>query len=147
MNEGWFGLVGVVVGAAITIGYNLYRDWRKGKDKYRVMLYEKRLEAHQKAYSYSAHLLRAFSDRLSDLGLTKELRPLFREAEDFYFSNNLYLDENSRKLFRDALSSVITCFEEADSETIKDTRDELIKAINAITTGIGMKHLEESKQK
>ena len=147
MDAAVAGIVGVAVGSGITIGYAWFRDWREGKEKYRVMLYGKRLEVHQQAYYYSVQLLQSFDDYLSDLGLTKEFLPLYQEARDFYYSNSLYLDENSRKLFREALNAIIPCFEGLDDETVEDVSSRLIKAMRAVETGIGMKHLEETRPK
>ena len=93
MVEAIFGLVGVVVGSGLVLLYNLYRDRREREEKYRVMLYEKRLEAHQKAFCYIQKLNVALNTAQND----EDLWEVTREAREWWDSNCLYLDEYSRK--------------------------------------------------
>ena len=60
--EEWGYVVAVVAGVIISEGVRLLRDWRGERHRYSLMLYEKRLEVHQKALYYIERL----SDPLYD---------------------------------------------------------------------------------
>jgi len=164
MDE-WGYVIAVVVGIILSEVIRWSRDWREGKEKYKVMLYEKRLEAHQKAFSYVRQLmLRAttsyFSfafdmDDKSDFDRefnNKEIKRLLLELNDFFDSNCLYLDEQSRsEIMRSivvtgsAYDNFITenLSKEELTEKLKDSSDQLHKTQGVIVTGIGMKHIEK----
>lgn len=146
MWEAIFGLVGVVVGSGLVLLYNYYRDRREREEKYRVMLYEKRLEVHQKAFYYVQKLLDPLNDYLNGYGYPNDekLAAIYREAKEFHHLNSLYLDEGSRTDMMRAIYSIEFYFE--GDEEIKDAFDQLRKAREAIMSGIGMKHIEKLKK-
>ena len=133
MWEAIFGLIGVVVGSGLLLLYNYYRDHREREEKYRVMLYDKRLEAHQGAYYHVEQLLFSFGYRLYGPPLTKDMRTLCREAEEFYDSNCLYLDEQSRGEIVMALLLIKEiCYSQTDEKQKQEAFNQLVKAQKAV---------------
>lgn len=93
----WFpaviGLIGVVVGiAAVEI-----RIWRGQKDKYKDMVFEKRLDAHQEVFC-RLHALQQFllPHRLMKEGGVKALAKEISECNKSVARNALYLAKDSR---------------------------------------------------
>lgn len=83
--DGWGYVIAVVAGVIISEAIRWLRDWREGGKKYKVMLYAKRLEVHQKAYYYTIQLLRSLDEFYVDLGLAnKEVKKLYLKSSDFF---------------------------------------------------------------
>jgi len=146
--DAWIGLVGIVIGIILSEGMRWFRDWRAGKEKYRVMTYEKRLEVYQKAFYHVEQLLDEFVPCVSGGGYPNEeaLVFIYREAKSFYDSNCLYLDERSRSEMLEGLQETRICLDELDTDLMESTCDQLCKAQEAIEAGIGMKHIEKPKK-
>jgi len=132
------------------------------------MTYEKRLEAHQKAFSYvyplslrltNSYFAFAF-DWYDKIAFDREyndteIMRLLLELKNFYDSNCLYLDEQSRNEIIRAIVMTGMSFHDSGKEKIskeelkeelKAASDQLLKAQKAIVAGIGMKHIEEPKK-
>lgn len=141
------GLVGVIIGAGITLAYNFYRDRREREEKYKFALYAKRLEVYQKAYYHVESLSDKLIYELSGLGDpgTKNVVELCREAKDFYNSNCLYLDEQSRNKTIRAIFKIEGFIEH--SEALEVVIERLSEARDAIVKGMGAKHLEQAPEK
>jgi hypothetical protein len=143
MWEAIFGLIGVVVGSGLTAGFNYYRDRREREEKYRVMLYEKRLEAHQRAFYYIQKLNEVLNTAQNDEDIWK----VTREAREWWDSNCLYLDEESRKEMIPAINyAAIYRQWMPEWETPLRVWQQLEKTKKAVVSGIGMKHIEEPKE-
>jgi len=102
MDAAWVGLIGIIIGVILSELIRWLRERGEGEEKYRVMLYEKRLEVHQKAFYYVEQLmdqLRGYFERY-EYPNRDELAAIYREARGFYYSNSLYLDELSRAEMR-----------------------------------------------
>jgi hypothetical protein len=148
MDE-WGYAIAVVAGVIFSEAIRWFRDWRQGKEKYRVMLYEKRLEAHQGAFYHVEQLLNPLRDYFTGFGLSTlstEMQQVYREAKKFYDSNCLYLDEQSRNEMELAIYRIRLFLEEPDNGLMENAFDQLRKAKKAIVSGIGMKHIEEPKK-
>lgn len=102
------GLIGVFIGAFITYltfyinrKDNLKLAEQDRKDKFRLASIEKRLEAHQKAYSYCTKLL-----MIMDSDDENEIRAIFNQGRDFLSNYALYLENGTRNKFVEALGVV-----------------------------------------
>jgi hypothetical protein len=138
--DAWVGgVVGIVIGIILTEGLQWLRDWREGKEKYRVMLYEKRLDIHQQAFTLLRKLMAATN--ASDEGR----REIIEKADEWWNSHCLYLDEESRKKLLEAIISVENLVDLPPPRAgfRKSARLALEEASAAVMNGIGMKHLEK----
>ena len=146
MWEAIFGLIGVVVGSGLVLGYNYYRDRREREEKYRVILYPKRLEVHQKAlmWNYKLYSVLNVSIPTQDYEAVREVTV---KAREWWESECLYLDEVSRQEMMVAINYV-SVYIRWDREHGKPPPvwEQLDKAKKAIVSGIGMKHVEEPKK-
>lgn len=102
------GLIGVIIGSLITSLIFLFERKDKfklaeqdRKDKFRLASIEKRLEAHQKAYSYCTKLL-----MIMDSDDENEIRSIFNQGRDFLSNHALYLENGTRNKFVEALGVV-----------------------------------------
>ena len=82
------GLIGVVVGAAITE----FRQWMDRRERYQVMTFEKRLDAHQTALCWCHKLDQALNSQNP-----KDISRVAGQAREWWSENCLFLDEESRK--------------------------------------------------
>jgi len=146
MLEALFGLIGVLVGSGLVVGYNYLRDRTERQERYRLMLYDKCLEVHQEAFYHVQQLL-------DQIGLFRvvlkvptpeEVKQSLREAWRFYDSNCLYLQQAPRNEMALGLIRVGIYLQEPLAGYKKEVLDQLRKAREATVTGIGMKHLEEA---
>ena len=110
------GLVGVIVG----VGIQEFRIWRERKDKYKDMVFEKRLDAHQGAYYWCMTLFELMlPPKLMKDGGVKVAAEETLKATDWLNKNALYLDEDSRvvmNLFFRYISE--TCYKYLDLSLI-----------------------------
>ena len=133
--SGLFALFGVLLG----LGFSEYRSWREGKVRFRIMTFEKRLQAHQEALScwYELHHV---LNKIETIGEEKCIT--IDKLENWWENNLLFLDEVSRDkmlvLIGEAREHGTNLAEShtAVFRTLKETRAALIR-------GIGAKHLPE----
>jgi hypothetical protein len=140
--EVWGYLIAVGIGAILTEGLRWLWDWRQGKERYKLMLYEKRLEVHQKAYSCIRKLRLAMDQH------DKEKIEVTDQADEWYFSNCFYLDEESRAKMYQATGKVreLIDLRGPQAQDRELARIALQEAFKAVEKGIGMKHLEKPAQ-
>lgn len=55
----WFPAVMTLIGVLVGVGIQELRIWRERKDKYKDMVFEKRLDAHQEGHYRIAKLVMA----------------------------------------------------------------------------------------
>lgn len=165
MDAAWVGLIGVGVGSSITLGYNFWRDWSEGREKYRVMLYEKRLEIHQKGFYLVHKLSETMPDSIEGMKRVKAatINELSHQLEEWWTLNFFYLDEESRRRIIEAIvdaEDLVMDYTIQDDSTYRldDKRTswhndhrEFRKCIQdtliSLEKGIGMKHVEKPKKK
>lgn len=143
--DAWVGLVGIVIGIILSEGIHWLRDRRESKEKYRAMLYGKCLEAHQKAFYYIQKLNEVLNVAQSDEDIWK----VTREAREWWDSNCLYLDEQSRREMIPAINYAAVYTQSRRNRngyTLPPVWEQLEKTKKAIVSGIGMKHIEEPKK-
>ena len=92
--NGIFVIVGVVVGWLISV----YQFKSERKDKFRLASIEKRLEAHQLAYSYC---MKAFDTMFSDDN--EVIRKIIKEGQTFMSNFSLYLEKGTRRKMVDVI--------------------------------------------
>jgi hypothetical protein len=148
-------LVGFL-GLGIGLGYQEYRIRRERKDKYKDMIFEKRVEAHQGAY-YRCYRLQEFllPYRLVKDGGTKALDGEFYKYKDWLNKNALYLDGVSRiKIHMFLYYAVKTGRKYGDKQWIKnmnvkeqtlELNRNLAETLESIQKGIGVKYLPEEE--
>ena len=109
MESNFIGyVVAFIVGAAVPIFINWLERKEKRKlfelerkDKYKLIAVEKRLEAHQKAFYYASLFLKAM-----DIKNSEEVKKIFKEAQKFYSNYSLYLNDNIRSKYLEALGFI-----------------------------------------
>jgi hypothetical protein len=92
----WFPAVMTLVGVLVGLGVQELRIWRERKDKYKDMIFEKRLDAHQGAYYRCMKLAESMRpDKLvRDGGVEEAIKETWRGL-DWLHQNALYLDDSS----------------------------------------------------
>lgn len=145
------GLIGVLVGMGIVE----IRLRREQKERYQVMTFEKRLEAHQQAFAWCTKISNLLGQTYGDASSvevnehTTALNILYNEATEWWWNNCLYLDKNSRISVFDAIGLPLDRAEQLTEgvnptdEFIQQSRDTIKKAIRHITKGIGVKYLPD----
>lgn len=136
-SNGFFTLLGVLVGVGITE----LRRWREYREKYRVLTFEKRLQAHQQAYYWCQKLIEV----LNITRKSEDILKTAKEAREWWNGNCLFLDAKSRismvrltnasEMYADKLQRGAEVFRILD-QTLK-----------AIVVGIGAEYLPEMLKK
>lgn len=134
--EGWetalVGFFGVILG----VGIQEFRRWRESKEVYQHMVFQKRLETHQKAFEWcqklSLELSRSEADQIHKVAI---------KFRDWWNANCFYLDPKSR-------IEIIPLINYAHQYTREPKRvdiwGQLEKVEKAITTGIGREYIPKS---
>lgn len=141
----WVIGIAVVVGTLLGVGIQEFRRWRETRERYQVMTFPKRLEAHQRAFSWCHELNVALNQRDP-----KEIHRVADEARAWWNANCFFLDSDSRR-------KMIPLFNAAHdyADGIVSKRSDnvqlrpfiwryLTDALKAITEGIGDKYLSET---
>ena len=135
------GLLGVILG----ITASAFWQWSEHEERYREMMFEKRLAIHQEAFTLTTQirtkLLLAVSGK--SIPSQSELESDFIEMREWWKANCLYLDPRSRKAFLDLFTNL---HEYAASYTHEDAKECLeLTAITAkkIVQGIGEEYIPE----
>jgi hypothetical protein len=150
----WFtplvGFLGVVIG----LGFQELRIRRERKDKYKDMVFEKRLDAHQGAYYWCMRLLNLmWAHKLMRDGGVKVAVGEAWEATEWLNKNALYLDEGSRarmnvffeyvaKTGRKYLDEKRRGNIDIEEET-RNLLENLREVVSSIKRGIGVRYLPE----
>lgn len=102
------GIIGVLIGSMITSLIFLFERKDKlklaaqeRKDKFRLAAIDKRLEAHQRAYSYCTKLI-----MIIDSDDENEIHDIFNQGRDFLSSYALYLGNETRTKFVEVLGVI-----------------------------------------
>jgi len=133
----FFSLLGVIIGILVTSFWN----WRERKERFKVMTFEKRLEAHQLAYYWNQTIYHSLNS-----GDAEQIRGYIHNAQEWWNSHCLFLDEKSQKSF-------ITVFNSGNRYVRNITRpgsepkaeqiwDDLQNNLSDIVKGIGAEHLQ-----
>jgi len=141
----WVIAVAVVFGTLLGVGIQEFRRWREMRERYQVMTFPKRLEAHQRAFSWCHELNVALNQRDP-----KEIHRVADEARAWWNANCFFLDSDSRR-------KMIPLFNAAHdyADGIGSKRPDNVQlrpsiwrylsdALKAITEGIGDKYLPET---
>ena len=141
------GLGGVIVGALIT-GFFTWRIHESDKKfhisershDFRVMMLEKRLPIHQRAYYWWQKL-----NEVLNIGENSEIHDVAREAREWWNGNCLLLDVNSR----DEMVKLLTLahFYASGHKSGEYVWDALMTTKKAIVAGIGVEYLPETSEK
>jgi hypothetical protein len=153
----WFTPLVGFLGLAIGFGYQEYRFRRERKDKYKDMVFEKRLAAHQDAYYWCMRLFNLMMpNRLMIADGRKNLNKETWEAHEWLTKNALYLDEVSAEKWIDFFEYVQETCQKYENETsrkdinVKEETKELRKhteeVVAAIRKGVGYKYLPVIKK-
>jgi hypothetical protein len=152
----WFPAVMTLVGVLVGVGVQEFRIWREKKDKYKDMVFEKRLDAHQGAYCWC---MRLFDVMLPNKLMRGEgVRVAMKEASealDWWDKNALYLDEDSRikmNIFIQYMCETVYKYvdetgrknisiEEETRKLLQNSRE----VVSSIKRGVGVKYLPEPR--
>lgn len=150
----WFAAVMALVGVAVGVGAQELRLWREKKDKYKDMVFEKRLDAHQGAYYRCMKLCNLLLPHklIKTEGLRAGASELL-ESIDWMNKNALYLNEDSRVKLGEFLhflakrGSEYVYKSNAKNVNIEEEMRKLLiernRVIGSIKKGIGVKYLPE----
>jgi len=152
----WFPAVMTLVGVLVGLGFQEFRFRRERKDRYKDMIFEKRLEAHQGAYHRCFRLLEfMFPYRLMRGGGEAALLDEMVEYSDWLNKNTLYLDRDSRTKINLLFDYAMTRIEKyRDKEwvaniNVKEEMVELsarmVEVVVSISKGVGVEYLPEGK--
>jgi len=123
MITGIFTLVGVIIGSAISTITQLIISKRERKDKFRLAALDKRLEAHQEAYTLWIELINLITI-ISD----EKFWNTYNKAKDWWNKNCLYLDDKSKLNFNECLMNFFQFYPFAFNGS-KSGEDEALKQI------------------
>lgn len=152
----WFPAVMVLVGVLVGFGFQELRFRRERKDKYKDMIFEKRLEAQQGAYYRCFKLLEFMLPyRLMRRGGEEALLDEMGEYSDWLNRNTLYLDRDSRtkiNLFFDYAMTRITKYRDKEwieninvKEEMVELNTRMVEVVESISKGIGVEYLPERR--
>ena len=163
--EAWGYLIAVVIGVVLSEAIRWFRDWREGEEKYRVMLYEKRLEAHQMAFYLIRELNGSFPGSIEDMDEDRvaSIEKARAEVDKWWASHCFYLDPKSRDKIMEAIvrsEELVRDYGLPKDPGYKWGNDErkswskermaftfcIDKTRRTLVEGIGMKHIEEPKK-
>lgn len=135
----WALAIAVVIGTIIGASIGEFRHWREGRQRYQVMTFEKRLEAHQQAY-YWCHKL----NEVLNASDAPKIHQTATEAREWWNGNCLFLDANSR---RETVKLINLAHFYADGhKTGEYVWSSLMTAMRAIIAGIGIEYLPEMSE-
>ena len=96
LQVAFVGLLGVITG----ILANSFWNWIERKERFKVMTFGKRLEAHQSAFYWNQTIHHSLSSHDAD-----RIRRCISEAQEWWNSSCLFLDEKSQKSWIAVLNS------------------------------------------
>ena len=131
-----FTLLGVILG----LGYSEYKNRQGRKERFRVMTFEKRLEAHQQAY-YWCHKL----NEVLNIGEKADIHNTANKAREWWNSNCLLLDTNSRREIVQLIN--LSHAYAHDLKSGEYVWDSLQKSLKSVVKGIGFEYLPEELTK
>jgi hypothetical protein len=133
----FIGFLGVILG----VGIQEFRRWRESKEVYYRMIFQKRLEVHQKAVELCHNLYTALN---IDSAKTQEAT---NDFQDWLAANCLYLDSNSRKAIR-SLIGYARLYAQTQKRREPSVEAEKVwtqweKTIEILARGVGVKYLPD----
>jgi hypothetical protein len=152
----WFPAVMTLIGVFVGVGVQELRIWRERKDKYKDMIFEKQLEAHQGAY-YRCHRLVGFMmpEKLVEDGGIEALAAELDEYREWISKNALYLAGDSKTkmnmffYYAFKKGKKYTDKEWIKTMNVKEESAELyknfIEVLLSVQRGIDVKYLPEEK--
>ena len=164
MAEAVFGLVGVLVGSGLMVGYSYYRDRREREEQYKQMLYPKLVEVHQEGSLLLSGLANALPNSMEDMEVAKidAAKEAIDTINKWWDTNDFYItDQSSTKvllaissaemLIKDlAVTEHVRGWDEHQRSKWRNEYDECRRAIShavrALKEGIGMKHIEKPQK-
>lgn len=120
-----------VLGAAIAVVANWLYAKSQRKHDFKLAAIEKRLAAHQEAYTLWCELSRVLHKQ-------DERSPVVLKCQDWWEKNCLYLDAESRERFRQAYVLAFTYEDHKAEGKARETFDEIMEAGRAVVRGIGL---------
>ena len=146
------GFAGVALGALI-LGIT---NWLARKDKYKDMVFEKRLDAHQGAHYWCMRLMTVMRpDRITRKGGVAAAVEKNQEALEWLNKNALYLDQDSRlKMvsFVKYIGEASLKYRDEEWRTEVHMKEETLnvvmraaEAATAVEKGIGVEYLPKQK--
>jgi len=144
----WAIAVAVIVGTLLGAGIAEFRHWVERKERYQVITFEKRLEAHQQAFGLCLKVSFLCEEALKNSSeYPKEFADAVSKAMEWWGNNCLYLDEDSREAMLDALEGVTDIVAKQDESSITDyhksVSKKVAKALARIVEGVGAKYIPE----
>ncbi len=130
----FIGLLGVILGILATAFWN----WKERKERFKVIAFEKRLEAHQLAFYWNQTIYHSLGS-----GDAERIRKSISEAQEWWNGNCLLLDERSQKSFISIFNSGNRYARNIQRPELEAERiwDDLNKNLADIIQGIGAEHL------
>lgn len=153
----WFPAFMTLVGVLVGVGVQELRIWREKKDKYKDMVFGKRLDVHQGAYYQCRKLTIVMMpfNLMKVGGVDAAIKEIW-EAMDWMNKNALYLDEDSREKMDEfqiyANNTASKYVSEKERKNINTEEEEkklgenLREVLSCIQRGVGAKYLPGSSE-
>ena len=127
-------LISVVVGGLIAGVSNWLLTRTNLKARYKLVIYDKRIEVHQKAYSLMWELARSLHDEQEKTTATKK-------CHNWWIENRLYLTREADKDFKEAYRIANSFHKDGSREQNQKVHDQIDKAAKEIVMGVGLEYL------
>ena len=124
MSEAIIGLIGVVVGSLITGVPTWLLAKANRRDKYKLAIYDKRIQAHQEAYALSWDLSKS-------LGQSNILN-IQNDCHKWWIHNRLYLTKGAAKAFKKAYQEAHCFHKEEKKEPVRGQKEENKRVLRLI---------------
>jgi len=137
MAAALIGFLGVILG----VGIQEFRRWRENKEIYHRMVFQKRLEVHQKAVELCHNLYTALNIDPA------QTRKVANDLKDWWVTNCLYLDPNSRKAILSLIGYArLYAYAKERGEPTNEAEKvwkQCEKTIEILVQGVGVKYLPD----
>jgi hypothetical protein len=152
----WFPAVMSLIGVALGAGIQEIRVRRERKDKYKDMVFEKRLDAHQGAYYWCLRLSRSArpDNLLRERGVEGAIKESWKGLE-WLHKNALYLDEGSALKMNNFIVYIMERSLKYKDEgwrknidikkEVEEVLERLVEVTTSIRKGVGVKYLPEQR--
>jgi hypothetical protein len=141
-SDALLSLISAIIGGLIATSSQAWVSAQDRQNQLRLAAIERRLEAHQQAYSLWRKLISSFGD-------DKELGSVIMECQTWWNNNCLYLEPKSRKAFNRAYSNAHLypiLRGGRDAIAIEKNMERIITAGEIIVQGITLPTIGESEK-
>lgn len=133
-NDAAVGLLGVLIGAGVTILYQHFNAISERRHQLRLAALERRLEVHQEAFILWREIIKHLHDDSDE-----EIGRIVLRCEEWWETNCLYLTADARQAFSRAyhfVPGLRNAVNSKDKENVLKFQDEIMKTAEIIVRGV-----------